>query len=901
MNNYIWAKGNQISLKDHIKHLIVVLEKLGHKVPEEIREAVKYAILLHDLGKVLPYFQIMSLKNKNYEPFNIDKSLNIYHSLASILFINKNELKKVLKEDCYNFVLSAVAYHHWKNSLEYDLYNGTEKFISLFEYNKSDDLLKKLVEKLREELEEILEKDIIALDEELLEALANNLKFYEFVIPPYKLDFLPKRLGLMDDEKRRWVLISGFLQRCDHYASFCESDKEGIDYTDLVNVEIENIDYPSIKSKLKEKITQKLKEQNVNVDNNIKLWQEYFESYKAKNLVLIAPTGVGKTEFSFLWSGGEKLIYTLPIRSSVEQIFTRARDIFGEEKVGILHSDADVYIIREFAKKGKDKNSEQGSVEEEIEEQNEMMKIYQLSKALSYPVIVATGDQFFPYALRPPLYERIYATLSYSNLVIDEVQAYDPVACAIVIKFIEDIVRLGGRFLLMTATFPTFVKEEISKRIGIFDEVDLYNNQRDKYENLKKHLLKVVAIQNKGGEKSSEKFYIPDEYIKEIVKKADEGNRVLVILNTVKQAKYVYDRIKREIDVCIKGDDQKNLKEDNIVLFHSRFTFNQKQKIKDKIERLFKNPKDENDKEGKILVATQVVEASIDIDADILYTEICPLDALVQRMGRILRRYKENYEYRDEHHNVNIFVFENGYESGNSKVYKTELIENSLILLNFLIECEKENSKESYEGCLNKKIEELKKNKQEGKNKKKEKEEKDKEEKSSLSRKLYINQVLNNIKSSALLLSEYDKYILVNKFYEMLSYDYKEGYLKDFYKTLFVLDAGYMSDKKDDAQEIFRNIMNVSVVDKENKQNFKDAVKSFVEGKIFSYTNFKDKIVAEFVVQIPFYDLKRWIPLSTWIEEIELEQSNIDNKRLRKLKEWCRDIFIYTEDMENIK
>lgn len=81
-------------------------------------------------------------------------------------------------------------------------------------------------------------------------------------------------------------------------------------------------------------------------------------------------------------------------------------------------------------------------------------------------MIVSTGDQFFPYALRPPGYEKIYATFSYSRLVIDEVQAYDPKAAAIIVKFIEDVVCMGGRFLLMTATLPKFIQESIKKSLG---------------------------------------------------------------------------------------------------------------------------------------------------------------------------------------------------------------------------------------------------------------------------------------------------------------------------------------------------------------------------------------------------------------------------------------------------
>jgi len=101
------------------------------------------------------------------------------------------------------------------------------------------------------------------------------------------------------------------------------------------------------------------------------------------------------------------------------------------------------------------------------------------TKQLAYPVIVSTGDLVFPYGLRPPGYEKIYATFSYSRLVIDEVQAYDPKAAAIVVKFIEDISKLGGKFLLMTATLPKYIKDEIKDRLEVdTPELNLYEKEK---------------------------------------------------------------------------------------------------------------------------------------------------------------------------------------------------------------------------------------------------------------------------------------------------------------------------------------------------------------------------------------------------------------------------------------
>ena len=62
---------------------------------------------------------------------------------------------------------------------------------------------------------------------------------------------------------------------------------------------------------------------------------------------MLAPTGIGKTEFAYLWSNGEKMFYTLPLRTATNQIFERTQKIFGNDNVGLLHSDADLKIFEQ--------------------------------------------------------------------------------------------------------------------------------------------------------------------------------------------------------------------------------------------------------------------------------------------------------------------------------------------------------------------------------------------------------------------------------------------------------------------------------------------------------------------------------------------------------------------------
>lgn len=347
--------------------------------------------------------------------------------------------------------------------------------------------------------------------------------------------------------------------------------------------------------------------------------QKFMLENKDNNVVIAAPTGSGKTEAALLWIHGEKGFYTLPLKVSSNAIYQRIRDKYQYGDVALLHSDS----LNSYLK--------------EAEELESGYRNYEKAKRFSSPLTVCTVDQLFRFVYKALGTEIFAATLKYSKIVIDEIQSYEPRVVAALIFGLSEIRRMGGRFAIITATFPP-VLQYFMERSGLLAERDFVWHDFSKETENVRHRLKLV----KG-----------DFDIEEIVRMAEE-KKVLVICNTVSKAQQIYEKIKAE--GVAPG------------LLHSRF-------IRAHREILERNIMDFSADETKtgVWVTTQIVEASLDIDFDILCTEMCTADSLLQRMGRCNRAGKKDTSA------PNIIVYHNG--SGRGTVYDKDIYDRSVNLL----------------------------------------------------------------------------------------------------------------------------------------------------------------------------------------------------------------------------
>ena len=399
------------------------------------------------------------------------------------------------------------------------------------------------------------------------------------------------------------IKIKGYLHKCDYSASS--------GYT----AEYEN----NFLEKSLENVLNKWK-----LDNQDASWnelQQYCIENKNENIIAIAQTGMGKTEAGLLWISDNKGFFILPIRTAINAIYDRTKKYISsyggnlEEQLGLLHSSSLEYLLLQSEDDKYDDKDEYIDKKED----KEIIEYEKIAKQLSLPINVSTIDQLFDFVYKYPAYELKLTTLSYSKIVIDEIQMYGPDLLAYLVYGLERIVEQGGKVAILTATLPPFVKELLSKNIKFKIKEGGFT------DNSKRHNLKIL-------DKRIDSNDICNKYREN--EKLNKSNKILVVCNSITQAQNLYEEISN-----ILGNE-------NLHILHSKFIKCERLSKESEIIEFGKTYKDnkihELDKQSGIWISTSIVEASLDIDFDYLFTELQDLNSLFQRLGRCNRKGKKD-------------------------------------------------------------------------------------------------------------------------------------------------------------------------------------------------------------------------------------------------------------------
>lgn len=359
----------------------------------------------------------------------------------------------------------------------------------------------------------------------------------------------------------------------------------------------------------------------------------------ARGLYIVeAPMGVGKTEAALAlayqrWTQGDEsgLYFALPTQLTSNRIHERVSDfldsiITESSTQALIHSNAklrDDRIMPLFASEPDPDTRQQANVANQWFSDSR--------KALLAPFGTGTIDQALM-AVIPAKFSalRLFA-LAGKVVVIDEVHSYDPYTSAYVDRAVKWLLETGSTVVILSATLTAQRRAELVAAAGATEP-----ETTEAYPLITKVAFgesEAAHIPVLDATRASKdiKFEIMNldskDWINEAVTAAENGACVLIIRNTIATAQETYQQLKSE---CRDGY------EIEFGLIHSRFPqFQRETGEKQWTEKLGRS----SDKRprGAILVGTQVLEQSIDIDADLLMTDNAPTDLLLQRIGRLHR------------------------------------------------------------------------------------------------------------------------------------------------------------------------------------------------------------------------------------------------------------------------
>lgn len=317
------------------------------------------------------------------------------------------------------------------------------------------------------------------------------------------------------------------------------------------------------------------------------------------NAMLIAPTGYGKTESALLWAwnnqdsnGSKRVFYMLPYIASINAMYQRFEEGFSTESlIGLLHSKNNAFLYDLYKKRE--------IFDEDLDSLLfDVRKKTNLCKKIYLPLKILTPFQLLKAFFQVRGFEQILSELAGSLIIVDEIHAYDARTTSLMMCMLQALVKhFSARVFLMSATVPGFLKQEIESSVGVSPNNEI-RVSKTALKAMKRHEIRLL------GGTLLDNLDLVSVFI-------EKGKKVLIACNTVNTAQQAYESIKTE---ALRP-----------VLLHSRFS-----------------GRDRNQKELQlgncdVLVGTQAIEVSLDVSFDVLFSEPAPIDALIQRAGRVNR------------------------------------------------------------------------------------------------------------------------------------------------------------------------------------------------------------------------------------------------------------------------
>jgi CRISPR-associated endonuclease/helicase Cas3 len=217
------------------------------------------------------------------------------------------------------------------------------------------------------------------------------------------------------------------------------------------------------------------------------------------------------------------------------------------------------------------------------------------------------------------------AALSRRVLVVDEAHAYDEYMTRGLEQLLQFQFALGGSAVILSATLTQSQKQRFARAYGADPEATtstafpLTTRIADRTVCEEPH----ASLRGTRRDLPVRRLATPDAAMEILLEQARAGRCGVYIRNTVTEALEAFAMLRAQWD--------------KVDLFHARFCLRDRLAREQAVLARFGKTSQQTDRQGQILVATQVVEQSLDLDFDVMATDLCPMDLLIQRAGRLHR------------------------------------------------------------------------------------------------------------------------------------------------------------------------------------------------------------------------------------------------------------------------
>jgi CRISPR-associated endonuclease/helicase Cas3 len=402
--------------------------------------------------------------------------------------------------------------------------------------------------------------------------------------------------------------------------------------------------------------------------------------------VVESPMGEGKTEAAMfladVWNARLKtrgVYFALPTQATSNQMFGRVREFlrgrFADTPEKIIHlllQHGHSSISAEFAENIRDFRNIQNTFDDADKSKSGDFSNVVAAEWFTYkkrgllaPFGVGTIDQILLAVLQTRhVFVRLFG-LAHKTVIIDEVHAYDAYMSALLERLLEWLAALRSPVVILSATLPQKKRDALVKAYlkGLGQTFgngeDLTNaGEPDKYPRISyatkatgERNFKVRRLETSAQNTKTLVLEWKDEdaFVEELKIKLKNGGCAAIVCNTVDRAQTVYAKL--SADEFFNGNASDG--EPKLDLLHARFRFKDRELREQRSLRRFGKP-DENGKDAHrpktaVLIATQIIEQSLDLDFDLMISELAPADLLLQRAGRLQRHKRDrNPEFEEK-------------------------------------------------------------------------------------------------------------------------------------------------------------------------------------------------------------------------------------------------------------